>query len=112
MFSSLWLSQFVIFLAIETVIVCRLGRMELRCPAGVIRIDKALWGRTEGSDVCPDPQRSTQPPCSSTTSEAVVKGKCDGKARCSIAVNRNDLGGNPCPGTAKYLEVRFTCDVA
>lgn len=103
--------SFSFFLAIQTVIVCRLGRMELRCPAGVIKIEKALWGRTEGSAVCPDSQRSTQPPCISTQSDAVVKGKCDGTARCSVAVNSNDLGGNPCPGTAKYLEVRFTCVV-
>lgn len=52
--------------------MCQLGRIELRCPAGVIKIEKALWGRTEGSDVCPF----------------------------------------PCIGTAKCLEVRFTCAVA
>lgn len=84
--------------------------MELRCPAGKIKIEKAIWSRTEGASVCPEPRILTQS-CESTTSEAIVKNKCDGNSKCSISVTSDALGGNPCYGTWEYLEVRFTCIV-
>lgn len=99
---------FFIFQVIQTVIVCQNGSMELRCPVGIIKFEKAIWGRTEGASVCPEPRILTQC-CESKTSEAIVKNKCDGNSKCSISVNSDALGGNPCNGTWKYLEVRFMC---
>lgn len=46
--------EFFFFLVIEIVIVCWLGRMELCCLVGVIKIEKVFWGRIEGSVVCFD----------------------------------------------------------
>lgn len=40
-----------------------------------------------------------------------LQNKCDGNSKCSISVTSDALGGNPCYGTWKYLEVRFTCIV-
>eukprot|EP00105_Crassostrea_gigas_P020056 XP_011438739.1 PREDICTED: D-galactoside-specific lectin [Crassostrea gigas] len=94
----------------KTVIVCEGGKLELRCPDGKISIDEAVFGRTEGGNVCPHRQiKSTN--CQSASSLTEVRSKCDGQKSCSITVSNGVLGGDPCPGTYKYLEVTFTCVV-
>lgn len=82
--------------------------MKLDCAAGNISIVEAIFGRTEDSNVCSSTKIKTLE-CRSTTSEAIVKSECDGKPNCSIPVLNNVLGGDPCPGTYKYLNVTFTC---
>lgn len=87
---------------------CEGEEMKLDCAAGNIRIVEAIFGRTEGSNVCSSTKIKTVE-CRSTTSETIVKSVCDGKRNCSITVLNNVLGGDPCPGTYKYLNVTFTC---
>lgn len=54
-------------------------------------------------------QRIKDTNCTSTTSEEIIKRKCDGESECIINVNNKELGEDPCPGTYKYLEVNFIC---
>lgn len=35
--------------------------------------------------------------------------RCDGEQDCSLPVNSNIFGGDPCPGTRKYVEVHYAC---
>ena len=81
--------------------------MELKCDAGQkIAVKKALYGRKK-SNVCPGPkQHNTR--CASKKSMSVVKKKCNGKQRCRIPA-KNNVFGDPCRGTFKYLEVEYEC---
>lgn len=82
--------------------------MKITCPTGTIFIEKAIFGRTKDDSVCPHSQIEDTN-CVSTTSQAIIQSKCNGKSECRINVNNDDLGGDPCPGTHKYLEVNFIC---
>lgn len=82
--------------------------MTITCPNEIIFIEGAMFGRTQDGGVC----QSTlikDTDCTSTASKAIIKSKCDGKSECSIKVENNELGGDPCPGTHKYLEVHYIC---
>lgn len=82
--------------------------MTITCPNEIIFIEDAMFGRTKNSSVCPHVQiKHTN--CTSTRSEAIIKTKCDGKSECSVKVENDELGGDPCPGTHKYLEVHYIC---
>lgn len=82
--------------------------MTITCPNGIIFIEDAMFGRTQDKRVCPHDQiKDTN--CTSTESKAIIKRKCDGESTCSIKVDYNELGGDPCSGTYKYLEVNFIC---
>lgn len=35
--------------------------------------------------------------------------RCDGKEKCTFRVN-NDVFGDPCPDTFKYIEVQYYCE--
>lgn len=87
---------------------CEEEEMKLDCAAGNISIVEAIYGRTEGNNVCYSTKIKTTE-CRSTQSEAIVQSICDAKPDCSITVSNTALGGDPCPGTHKYLNVKFTC---
>lgn len=36
--------------------------------------------------------------------------RCSGEQNCSIPVT-NEIFGNPCPGTPKYIEAHYICDL-
>lgn len=82
--------------------------MTITCPAGIIFIETAIYGRTQGIRVCPN-SFIQDTKCTSTESQAIIKSKCDGKSECRINVANYELGGDPCPGTHKYLEVHYIC---
>lgn len=82
--------------------------MTITCPNGIIFIEKAIFGRTQDGSVCPH-SRIIDTYCTSTTSDAIVNTRCDGNSECSFNVTIMDLGGDPCPGSYKYLEVNFKC---
>lgn len=87
---------------------CEGKTMTITCPNEIIFIEDAMFGRTKNSSVCPHVQiKHTN--CTSTRSEAIIKTKCDGKSECSVKVENDELGGDPCPGTHKYLEVHYIC---
>ena len=46
-----------------------------------------------------------------TPAENIVKQRCNGKKRCSVAA-KSYLFGDPCKGVNKYLQVTYTCITA
>ncbi|KAH3693797.1 hypothetical protein DPMN_081235 [Dreissena polymorpha] len=46
--------------------------------------------------------------CVSTTSTAKVQSLCNGQNLCRLTAS-NEILGDPCPGTYKYLEVTYAC---
>lgn len=100
--------SFHFFKARETELTCEGETMTITCRTGIIVIEKAIFGRTQDHNVCPH-TNIIDTNCVSTTSEAKVKTKCDGVPECEVNVERNELGGDPCPGTYKYLEVHYIC---
>eukprot|EP00301_Raphidiophrys_heterophryoidea_P017860 c2863_g1_i1.p1 GENE.c2863_g1_i1~~c2863_g1_i1.p1 ORF type:complete len:559 (+),score=103.85 c2863_g1_i1:59-1735(+) len=91
----------------KTVNACEGSGLELACGAGTtISIMSALYGRT-GVTVCPAAAMySTN--CASSSSLAVVKAACAGKASCHLDATNGPFG-DPCYGTNKYLEVQYAC---
>ncbi|XP_035681660.1 uncharacterized protein LOC118419400 [Branchiostoma floridae] len=99
----------ITYLDLETRRVCEGGILTISCPAGkTINIVSAMYGRTQGPEVCPHPTIGNTN-CISKTSLSYMRSKCQGKSRCSVAAD-NGRFGDPCmPFTYKYLEVEYTC---
>ena len=36
--------------------------------------------------------------------------RCNGQSDCGMVVNPINFGGDPCPGTSKYLSVEHRCE--
>lgn len=90
-------------------IVCQGNSDMINCPALTkIRVLYANYGRTS-SDVCLNTSWNTyHTSCGAINSETIVKSWCEGQNQCYLfAVN--ELFGNPCIGTHKYLQVTYQC---
>ncbi|XP_072178111.1 L-rhamnose-binding lectin CSL3-like [Diadema setosum] len=88
--------------------VCENSTLNLSCPSGeTIIIGDALYGRTTGASVCPHSSIRTEN-CTASSSLFHVKISCEGRNSCSVAAT-NDVFGDPCVGTYKYLEVQYDC---
>ena len=68
----------------------------------------ANFGRTSKA-TCPHAATSNTN-CRADKSLSIVKTACNGKNSCSIEVNSNTFGGDPCGGTYKYLEIKYSCE--
>ncbi|VDI50523.1 Hypothetical predicted protein [Mytilus galloprovincialis] len=87
--------------------ICEGRSSNITCSGGTkIHIMKAIYGRTE-KDVCPSKAIKTTS-CLSGYSTCIVKAKCNGKSSCLLKAS-NDVFGDPCKGTYKYLEVEHIC---
>ncbi|XP_062248296.1 uncharacterized protein LOC133956940 [Platichthys flesus] len=96
----------------ETVITCDNGSnvQRLSCDTGVVRVDAALYGRSN-RETCSEgrpPQQLANTSCSQKGTVNVLKTRCDGKKVCEINTNIVRTS-NPCPGIHKYLETNYTC---
>ena len=47
-------------------------------------------------------------PCRTPGAVDIVKGMCDGQGSCELAAS-NDVFGDSCPDSNKYLEVNYDC---
>ncbi|KAH3853804.1 uncharacterized protein LOC127875396 [Dreissena polymorpha] len=95
--------------ALASSIVCEGSSMYLSCPPGqVLYVHSGVYGRTQGSVICPYPQYIRSTNCVSPTSTVKVVNLCNGKNQCSITAT-NGVFGDPCDGTYKYLEVKYVC---
>ncbi|XP_054752585.2 L-rhamnose-binding lectin CSL3-like [Lytechinus pictus] len=89
---------------------CEGGSINLHCPAETpaIHICSALYGRQlPGLSVCPDPRIQTIN-CAASSSLSRVRSFCQGRSSCSVAAS-NNVFGDPCGGTYKYLEIEYEC---
>ena len=88
-------------------VMCENRAATISCPAGrVIQIKSAMYGRTSRG-VCPSRAIRTLS-CRARSSHNEVAGNCNNRRSCQLAA-RNSIFGDPCGGTAKYLEVTYTC---
>lgn len=88
--------------------ICEFNPPEnITCPAEqTIQVMEANYGRTDkwtcGEELADNKQ------CISPQSEQMVKDKCEGKNLCELDAS-NEVFGNPCGVTHKYLQVDYHC---
>ena len=89
---------------------CQGGKLRLACPSHqVLHIFKALFGREEpGSSICPSPKINSTS-CAAKRSMEVVSARCTNKSECTVPADSAMFGGDPCPGTFKYLDIVYAC---
>eukprot|EP00058_Branchiostoma_floridae_P014133 XP_002599621.1 hypothetical protein BRAFLDRAFT_77720 [Branchiostoma floridae] len=91
----------------RTSLACEGQTMTLDCDLGQeIQVQYALYGRKDHG-ICPRGIHLTDN-CYSSTSLSNVRSSCQGHRTCSVQAS-NDVFGEPCFGTSKYLQVKFTC---
>ena len=91
-----------------TVLKCEDEEVKLGCPEGnTIRIVTAMYGRLNQKD-CLKRRGFTDTNCKSEQSVVTVKKRCEGKQTCCFTVN-NKMLDDPCPGTYKYLKIKYQC---
>lgn len=82
----------------------------LGCDHGVIRVQSALYGRTD-RETCSEGRPARQVAntrCSQRGTVDVLRRRCDGKKVCEFNTNVVRTS-DPCGGTYKYLETNYTC---
>jgi hypothetical protein len=90
-----------------------LNYVSLGCGDSGATIDNvtfASFGTASGS--CASGSFQADPACNSPESVAVVASACLGQAACAVPVSDAAFGGDPCPGTKKWLAVQVRCTVA
>ena len=87
------------------IIGCEGTPLIITCPVGTIRIIFANFGRRSTTEC----ESHSTTNCRSSSSFIIVKTACEGKSSCSVDVNSEALGGDPCGGVPKYLEVHYYC---
>ncbi|XP_076306945.1 latrophilin Cirl-like isoform X2 [Tachypleus tridentatus] len=94
----------------ETTYACEGRDLRVSCNGGKhIRLVRANYGRFSVS-ICNDKGVvDWSVSCMSYWSFPIMKDRCSHKSSCSIYVSSNTFGGDPCPGTVKYLEVQYYC---
>jgi len=86
------------------------GERNIQCPAGqVLDIQSGFYGRMS-KDYCTYNEGESLD-CVAETSEQRIETKCSGKSICYLNPH-NDVYGNPCEGTRKYIQVKYNCVMA
>ena len=88
--------------------VCEGSEVELECPDGrVIHIVSAMYGRQD-TDTCHRNQ-TEETNCLCHDSLETVTNLCQRKQHCQVMANNSVFGGDPCPDTFKYLDIKYQC---
>nr|XP_029527046.1 L-rhamnose-binding lectin CSL3 isoform X1 [Oncorhynchus nerka]XP_029527056.1 L-rhamnose-binding lectin CSL3 isoform X1 [Oncorhynchus nerka] len=91
-------------------ITCEGSDALLQCDGGKIHIKSANYGRRQ-HDICsigrPDNQL-TDTNCLSQSSTSKMAERCGGKSECIVPAS-NFVFGDPCVGTYKYLDTKYSC---
>jgi len=70
------------------------------------RLDDLLFKHKLFAFSCPGPIKTTT--CAADDSESFLSSKCNGKRKCKIEAS-NDVFGDPCVGTFKYVKMVYHC---
>ncbi|KAM9522913.1 L-rhamnose-binding lectin CSL3-like isoform 2-T3 [Salvelinus alpinus] len=91
-------------------ITCEGSDALLQCDGGKIQIRRANYGRRQ-HDMCsigrPDNQL-TDTNCLSQSTTSKMAERCGGKSECVVPAS-NFVFGDPCVGTYKYLDIKYSC---
>lgn len=89
----------------STKISCQYDTLKLDCERNhIMSIVSANYGRTDVA-IC---GLGGDTECYTPTAYDIVKNKCEGIQSCSIVAHDN-VFGDPCTNTIKYLEVSYIC---
>ena len=114
-FQSNWIKNTVdlrtswlrLFSTESSVWTCENRDLNITCGDGdYIQIKYANYGRLDNS-TCKSPN-ILDDNCVANESLTIVAACCDGLQTCEIKAS-NGMFGDPCLGTFKYLEVRYSC---
>ncbi|XP_063953356.1 adhesion G-protein coupled receptor G2-like isoform X1 [Lytechinus pictus] len=86
-------------------IICERRSGTIDCREGRINIHSAIYGRND-STTCPHKQVSDTT-CGVDVA-GVIDSSCNGQQQCTLQA-LNNLAGDPCVGTYKFLNVTYTC---
>ncbi|XP_054602267.1 L-rhamnose-binding lectin SML-like [Nothobranchius furzeri] len=90
-------------------ILCENSTIHPMCDAGwIIYVDSADYGRHDSTTCSFGRPPSELQNTSCSTLADVVAENCTGENSCSITAS-NDVFGDPCVGTFKYLDVTYEC---
>ncbi|XP_041454654.1 polycystic kidney disease protein 1-like 2 [Lytechinus variegatus] len=87
----------------ETEIICENQDGVIDCGENLISISSSVYGRTDAS-TC---GLSYTTDCVLDVAPALVF--CNDQSQCTVEAG-NNLFGDPCPGTQKYLNITYTCE--
>ncbi|XP_052819794.1 L-rhamnose-binding lectin CSL1-like [Mya arenaria] len=91
-------------------IICEGSSGYIQCPPGKkIAVSDAYYGRTNDGSVCPF-SSIFDLNCRAADSFTKINNTCSNKQQCFLTAT-NAMYGDPCSGTYKYIEVKFTCVV-
>ncbi|XP_031674844.1 L-rhamnose-binding lectin CSL2 isoform X1 [Oncorhynchus kisutch] len=98
--------------SVTRVVTCDNGEnvQFLICDSGVIFIERALYGRTDGT-TCKEGRPANQltnTQCSQTGTLEVLSNRCNGKQVCEVNTEVFRTS-DPCVGIYKYLDTTYTC---
>nr|XP_054770118.1 L-rhamnose-binding lectin CSL1-like [Lytechinus pictus] len=93
----------VITAGAETEIICEDQHGVIDCGENLISISSSVYGRTDAS-TC---GLSYTTDCVLDVVPELVF--CNGQSQCTVEAE-NDLFGDPCSGTQKYLNITYTCE--
>ena len=86
--------------------ICALRTKTFSCPYGTkMWIDSAMYGRLTTKICGYGSWRNMS--CHSDVTE-IVRSKCQNNMVCKLQVT-NNVYGDPCPGTFKYLQIKYRC---
>uniref|UniRef100_A0A8C7FGV1 L-rhamnose-binding lectin CSL3-like n=1 Tax=Oncorhynchus kisutch TaxID=8019 RepID=A0A8C7FGV1_ONCKI len=91
-------------------ITCEGSDALLQCDGGKIHIKRANYGRRQ-HDVCSigrPANQLTDTNCLSQSSTSKMAERCGGKSECIVPAS-NFVFGDPCVGTYKYLDTKYSC---
>ncbi|XP_072030643.1 adhesion G-protein coupled receptor G6-like [Amphiura filiformis] len=93
---------------IPTSHVCEHSTFHLACDSDEsISITSALYGRQINGSRCSGPIITTS--CAANNSFDVVSQRCNGSRTCNVSAS-NEVFGDPCVGTYKYLDIDYSCE--
>nr|XP_058951921.1 L-rhamnose-binding lectin CSL2-like [Pocillopora verrucosa] len=93
-------------LELLSVTICERNTQSISCGSGsTLDILEATFGR-QNSRTCPGVFYTTN--CIAVNSSSVVRHKCQAKDSCLLGA-LNSWFGDPCPGSLKYLFVKYRC---
>lgn len=94
----------------KRLLTCEWETAHLSCEQATIKVLSASYGRTN-SFMCSTEKPASQlsnVQCIQSTSVSIMAANCDGKQDCLVSAS-NDVFGDPCVGTYKYLSVTYSC---
>ena len=95
----------------ETAYACEDSGLNITCGGGgLLNIIRANYGRFSIAICNVHGNTEWSVNCMSPRTLRVIRARCQGAQTCQVPVD-STIFGDPCPGTLKYDEVHYSCDL-